>query len=146
MGAQYLAAIGRPVTPVPNNIIGAEGEATETVTPERTVGHYFAPMPAVYGTPFMIFLMEIAASRAIQSSLPEGWVSVGVDVSIRHLTATPLGETVTARATVTAVSEKLVTFDVEAHDGVNLIGRGTHTRAPIDLARFEQSLAARPAR
>lgn len=146
MGAQSLAACGRPVTTVPSIVVGAQGEATETVTPERTVGHYFAPMPAVYGTPFMIFLMEIAASHAIHASLPAGWVSVGVDVNIRHLAATPLGETVTARATVTAVTEKLVTFDVEAHDGVHLIGRGTHTRAPVELARFERSLAARPKR
>jgi predicted thioesterase len=91
----------------------------------------------------MIFLMEIAASNAIQASLPSGWVSVGVDVNIRHLAATPVGDTVTARATVTSVTEKLVAFDVQAHDGTNLIGRGTHTRAPIELARFERALAAR---
>jgi predicted thioesterase len=41
------------------------------------------------------------------------------------------------------VTDKLVSFDVEAHDGTNFIGRGTHTRAPIDLARFEKSLAGR---
>ena len=131
------------MNPLPSSVIDSEGEATVVVTPELTVGHFHPSMPAVYGTPFMIFLMEIAASQAIQASLPSGWVSVGVDVNIRHLAATPVGETVTARATVTSVTDKLVAFDVQAHDGTNLIGRGTHTRAPIELARFERALAAR---
>jgi fluoroacetyl-CoA thioesterase len=122
--------------------IGTTGEATVDVTPELTVGHLLAGMPMVYGTPYMIFLMESAAGNAIQASLPAGWVSVGVDVNIRHLAATPVGRTVTARATVTSVTEKLVTFDVEAHDGVKLIGKGTHSRAPVELARFERSLSA----
>jgi predicted thioesterase len=125
--------------------IGTTGDATVVVTPELTVGHLLAGMPMVYGTPFMIFLMESAAGNAIQASLPAGWVSVGVDVNIRHMAATPIGRTVTARATVTGVTEKLVTFDVEAHDGVKLIGKGTHTRAPVELARFERSLSAPPA-
>ena len=121
--------------------VGAEGEATTVVTPEVTVRHFHANMPEVYGTPFMIYLMEVAASNAIQSSLPAGWVSVGVDVNIRHLAATPVGRTVTARAKVTNVTDKLIEFEVQAHDGKNLIGKGTHSRAPIELARFEQALS-----
>ena len=99
-------------------------------------------MPEVYGTPFMIYLMEVAASNAIQHALPDGWVSVGVDVNIRHLAATPVGRTVTARAKVTSVTDKLIEFEVQAHDGKNLIGTGTHSRAPIDLARFERALSS----
>jgi predicted thioesterase len=124
--------------------IGSKGEATVIVTTELTVGHAIPLMPKVYSTPSMIFLMETAAGSAIQASLPPGWVSVGVDVNIRHMAATPVGRTVTASATVTSVSEKLVVFDVEAHDGTNLIGKGTHTRAPVELARFERALSAPP--
>ncbi len=124
--------------------VGAEAEATTVVTRELTVRHFVAGMPEVYGTPFMIYLMEIAASKAIQPALPPGWVSVGVDVNIRHLAATPVGRTATARARVTKVGEKLVEFEVEVHDGVNLIGKGTHSRAPIDLVRFEKALARSP--
>lgn len=121
--------------------VGAEGEATTVVTPEVTVRHFHANMPEVYGTPFMIYLMEVAASNAIEPGLPAGWVSVGVDVNIRHLAATPVGRTVTARARVTKVTEKLIEFEVEAHDGKNLIGKGTHSRAPVELARFERALS-----
>jgi predicted thioesterase len=121
--------------------VGAAGEATTIVTPELTVRHLHASMPAVYGTPFMIYLMEVAASHAVHCALPPGWVTVGVDVNVRHLAATPIGRTVTAKATVTAVAERLISFAVEAHDGVNLIGKGSHTRAPVELKRFEAGLA-----
>ena len=123
--------------------VGSTGEATVTVIPELTVGYLLPGMPKVFSTPAMIFLMETAAGNAVQASLPKGWVSVGVDVNIRHLAATAIGKTVTARATITAVGEKLVSFDVEAHAGEKLIGKGTHTRAPVELARFERSLSSK---
>ncbi|REK19082.1 MAG: thioesterase [Planctomycetota bacterium] len=97
-------------------------------------------MPEVYGTPFMIYLMEVAASLAIQPLLPPGWVSVGAEVNVRHLAATPVGHTVTASARVTAVADRLVHFAVEAHDGDELVGSGTHVRAVVDLAKFERRI------
>jgi predicted thioesterase len=119
--------------------------ATETtvVTREITVAHYRPGMPEVYGTPFMIYLMEVAAANAIQNALPEGWVSVGYEVHVRHLAATPIGRTVTATAEVLSLDDRLVTFSVEAHDGVEPIGSGTHVRACIDPARFAKRLAAK---
>jgi len=129
------------MNPVSGITVGTEAVETTVVTKEVTVRHFHDYMPEVYGTPFMIYLMEVAASNAVQPWLPSGWVSVGVDVNIRHLAATPLGRTVTARAKVTKVTEKLIEFEVEAHDGVNLIGKGTHSRAPINLERFEKSLS-----
>lgn len=123
-----------------NIAIGATGEASTVVGAEVTVRHFHPDMPAVYGTPFMIYLMKVASAKAVEASLPPGWVTVGFEVSVRDLAATPIGGKVTARAKVVAVTEQLVTFEVEAHDGVNLIGRGTHFRAPVDLKRFEAAL------
>ncbi len=120
--------------------VGAEAEATTVVTREVTVRHFHANMPEVYGTPFMIYLMEVAAGNAVQPGLPIGWVSVGVDVNIRHLAPTPVGRTVTAHARVTKVTDKLIEFEVQAHDGKKLIGKGTHSRVPVNLARFEETL------
>lgn len=132
------------MNPTERIALGATGEATTVVTLEVTVKHFHPAMPAVYGTPFMIYLMEVAASNAVQGELPEGWVTVGVEVSVRHLAATPVGRTVVATARVTAVTERIVTFEVEAHDGVNVIGRGTHARAPVELQRFEAAVNADP--
>ncbi len=122
---------------------GMEGSETTVVTREITVAHFHPEMPEVLGTPFMIYLMEVAASNAIQPLLPAGWVSVGTEVNVKHLAATPIARTVTATARVAAVSDLLVTFSVEAHDGAEQIGVGTHVRAAIDLARFERHLQAK---
>jgi predicted thioesterase len=123
--------------------VGASATFALEVTPEFTVRHHHDGMPAVFGTPFMIYAMEAAATRAIESYLPEGWVSVGYEVSVKHLAATPLGSTVTATATVTGKTDRLVSFAVEAHDGVELIGSGTHVRAPVELARLEKRASAK---
>lgn len=120
--------------------VGTVAEATTVVTKELTVRHFHADMPEVYGTPCMIYLMEVAASKAIQSCLPPGWVSVGFDINIRHLAPTPIGRIVTARAQVSKVTNKLIEFKVQAHDGNSLIGKGTHSRVPVFLENFEKSL------
>jgi fluoroacetyl-CoA thioesterase len=120
---------------------GATASEHVTVTRELTVAHYAAGMPEVYGTPLMIFLMEIAAAKAIERFLPPGWASVGTAVNVKHLAATPVGRVVTATARVVSVSGRSVTFDVDAHDGVERIGEGQHTRSVIELQRFMARVA-----
>jgi predicted thioesterase len=116
--------------------VGASATKSMEVTRDVTVAAFHEHMPEVFGTPMMIYLMEVAAADAIQEYLPEGWVSVGVVVNIKHLAATPVGCTVTAKAEVVAVGESTVSFAVEAHDGVEKIGEGAHVRAPVHVERF----------
>ena len=117
-----------------------EGQETVVVTREITVAHFHPEMPEVYGTPFMIYLMEVAATNAIQPYLPAGFTSVGTVVNVKHLAATPVGRKVTAKAKLQSLTDKTVTFAVESHDGHELIGAGTHTRAVIDVERFNRQL------
>jgi predicted thioesterase len=123
--------------------VGASASKSVVVARDMTVAHFHADMPEVYGTPMMIYLMEVAAAEAIAKFLPQGWGSVGALVNVKHLAATPVGFTVTARAEVVSVNERLVNFTVEAHDGVEKIGEGTHTRGIINLERFEARFRAK---
>src|SRR5215472_5533216 len=109
--------------------VGSSGTRSLVVTKDVTVARADETMPAVFATPMMILLMEMAAGDVIQPFLPEGWISVGVVVNVKHLAATPVGATVTAKAEVVAVGDNTVTFTVEAHDGIEKIGEGTHVRA-----------------
>src|SRR5215211_6453905 len=102
--------------------LGASASQSVIVTRELTVAHFHPDMPEVYGTPLMIYLMEVTAAEAIQKYLPVGWTSVGVSVNVKHLAATPTGLTVTASAEVISVDDRTVTFAVEAHDGIEKIG------------------------
>ena len=123
--------------------IGMTAEHTVTVTLEMTVGHFVANMPQVYATPMMILHMEMASGSAIASHLPEGFVSVGMDVNVRHLAATPVGRKVRALSRVVQIDPKSVVFEVEAWDGDRKIGDGTHRRGIVNALEFEKRFGVR---
>ena len=123
--------------------IGMAAEMTVTVTPEMTVGHFVENMPQVYATPIMILHMEMASGSAIARHLPDGFVSVGMDVKVRHLAATPIGRTVRAIARVVEIDRKSVVFEVEAWDGARKIGDGTHRRGIVNVVEFEKRFGVR---
>jgi len=118
--------------------IGMAGEKIVIVTSEMTVGHFVANMPQVYATPIMILHLEMASGSAIASHLPERFVSVGTDVKVRHLAATPVGRTVRAMSCVIDIDRKSVVFKVEAWDGDRKIGDGTHRRSIVNVTEFEK--------
>ena len=118
--------------------IGMAAEEIVVVTSEMTIGHFVAHMPQVYATPMMILHMEMASGAAIASHLPAGFVSVGMDVKVRHLAATPVGRAVRATSRVTQIDSKSVVFEVEAWDGDRKIGDGTHRRGIVNLLQFEK--------
>jgi fluoroacetyl-CoA thioesterase len=123
-----------------NISLGMTGQAEVVVTPEITVGGHVPDMPMVYGTPFMILLMEIASGRAIRDHLPEGFVSVGSHVDVRHLEPTPLGRRVVATSRVIEKTRTSVLFAVQAHDGERLIGEGRHRRGVVDGRGFGEKV------
>jgi predicted thioesterase len=118
--------------------VGLSAERLLTVTPELTVRHFVPHMPAVYGTPLMILEMELTSGDAIAAQLPDGWVTVGTEVDIRHLAATAVGRVVRTTAKVVAVERKVIRFEVEAFDGERKIGDGRHARGLVNIAEFSQ--------
>jgi fluoroacetyl-CoA thioesterase len=116
--------------------IGMSAERRLVVPAERTVGHFVPHMPMVYATPMMILEMEMASADAIAAQLQPGWVTVGTEVDIRHLAATPVGSQVRTTAKVIAVERRLIRFEVEAFDQSRRIGEGRHARALVDVASF----------
>jgi len=105
----------------------------------------FASMPAVFATAYLVGFAECAAMGVLAPFLEPGEGSVGVDVCFDHTAATPVGLTVTAVATATAVEGRTVSFVVELSDDAGPIGRGTHRRAIIDRAKFDARVAAKAA-
>ena len=94
----------------------------------------------VLATPAMMALMENAAMLAVAPHLPEGSTTVGGHISVSHIKPTPVGETVTATATVIKVDGKKIEFDVKAHCGDILLGEGTHLRFIVDREKFMSRL------
>ena len=123
--------------------VGATATQEIAVTRDMTVAHFHEHMPEVYGTPIMIYHLEVTAEAAIREYLPEGWITVGVVVNVKHLAATPVGAKVTTRAEVIEVEDHTIKFAVEAHDGFEKIGEGIHVRAPVEMERFMRRLNAK---
>ena len=116
--------------------VGMKGEVVTQVEREDTAAEVGSGSLLVYATPCMVALMEGAACEAIASALPEGQTSVGTELNIKHVSATPVGLEVRAEAEVTAVDGKVITFEIKAFDEAGLIGDGTHKRAVINAQRF----------
>ncbi len=116
--------------------VGMMGEVATEVEREDTAAEVGSGSLLVYATPCMVALMEGAACEAIAEAIPEGKTSVGTELNISHIAATPVGMQVRATAEVTAVEGSVITFKVEAFDEAGKIGEGTHKRAVITTQRF----------
>jgi fluoroacetyl-CoA thioesterase len=123
--------------------IGMSAERMLVVPPERTVGYLVAGMPMVYATPMMILEMELVSGDAINRYLEPGWVTVGTEVDIRHLAATPVGAKVRTTARVIAVERRVIRFAVEAFDESRRIGEGRHARGLVNVEAFTKRFAAK---
>ena len=123
---------------------GARGSFTMIVTPEHLANRFKdSTLPPVLATPVMIMAMENAALEALKPYFDAGESAVGTRIDVTHLAPTPVGRRVVAHAEVTGSNGRQIEFVVSALDGTEEIGRGTHSRALIDLARFTQRLSAK---
>ena len=116
---------------------GATAEVERVVTPEITADALGNPGVTVLATPFVVCLLENAASAVIVPHLPAGAGTVGTMVEMKHLAATPLGMKVRARATLIETDGKRFLFRVEAFDEVEKIAEGRHERYVVpDIRKF----------
>ena len=116
--------------------VGMSGSVSTLAEREDTALEVGSGSLLVYATPCMVALMEGAACAAINAALPEDKTTVGIELSIKHTSATPVGLEVTAHAEVAAVDGSVITFHVTAEDESGPIGEGTHKRAVISTQRF----------
>lgn len=118
--------------------------ASKTVPALYPEAPEFVAMPEVFATGFLVGFLEWACIKAINRHLD--WPTeqtVGTYIDVSHEAATPPGLEVVARVKLVQVEGRKLTFEVEAHDGVDLIAKGRHERFVIDRARFEAKLAGK---
>ena len=120
--------------------IGMNAERRLVVPREQTVGHLLAGMPMAFATPMMILQMELASGDAIRTHLDPGWVTVGTEVDIKHLAASPVGATVRTTSKVIAVERRVIRFEVASFDGERKIGEGRHARGLVNIEAFNKRL------
>jgi fluoroacetyl-CoA thioesterase len=104
----------------------------------------FQEMPRVFATGFLVGLLEWACIQAVKPQLD--WPdeqTVGTYIDVSHSAATPPGLEVRVLVKLMQVDGRRLVFEVEAHDGMDLISKGTHERYVIDRARFAQKAAGK---
>ena len=120
------------------------------VPENKTVPHLlpespeFQAMPEVLATGFMVGLFEWTCIQAINPHID--WPreqTVGIDVKLNHIAATPPGLTVTVNVKLEEVEGRKLVFSIVADDGIDKISEGTHDRFIIDAAKFNAKMAAK---
>lgn len=123
-------------------------EAGASATIERLVGveHTAAAVGsgdmAVLATPQALAWCEAATVAAVAAALPPGETTVGIEVRLDHVRATPVGATVTIHADLVEVEGRRLTFAVAASDDRAEIASGQVVRMVVDRARFMERVSA----
>ena len=121
--------------------IGTVGEMKFVVAPEHVIDFATGGMPAVLSTPRLIALIERTARESMYPFLTETERTVGGEIEIRHLAPTPLGQNVTITTRVIHTESKAIDFQFEVRDEHEIIARGLHKRAVIDVESFTKRVA-----
>lgn len=95
----------------------------------------------VLATPRLLALAEQATVRAIADDLAPGQTSVGTEVTLRHLAASPIGTHVEIDAELTEVDGRRLVFAFTARDRHAVVATGTIERVVVDRERFLARLA-----
>ena len=116
--------------------IGTSGEMRFAVDQSHVIDFATDGMPAVLSTPILIGLLERTSRQTLAPFLDMDERSVGMEVELRHMAPTPIGQKVTCTARVIGAQGAQVTFQVEARDQHEVIARGVHKRAVIRVGSF----------
>ena len=125
---------------------GLSGTAEIVVGTRDTAPHVGSGKIGVLATPIMVNVMEAAALQAVERFMPSGHQTVGTHLDVRHYAATPVGLRVRARAELTRIEGRTLTFSIVAEDERERIGEGTHERLIINVERFDQRMQKKLAR
>lgn len=100
----------------------------------------------VYATPELVRDIENTCRNLLLECIDEGQDSVGTQVDISHIAATPIGMWADITVTVVSVDGRAVRFDISANDPVEKICRGSHSRFIVDvdktLARVKEKASS----
>lgn len=94
----------------------------------------------VFSTPALVAFMENTALQAIDD-LQKGQTTVGVEINVQHLKASPIGEVLTAEAQLLSHEGRAYEFEVVVKDSSgDVVGKAFHKRFAVDSERFMQKL------
>jgi|SRR5579883_299131 len=131
---------------MPTIPVGLKGEMRRRVTDDIAINFLGLDGARVLATPAMIMLLEMTCRDSILPHLDPGFDSVGTEVNVKHLAATPMGWEARFESEVIAIDDRRVKFKVAAFDDKEQIAEGTHERFVINVERFAKRLGEKLSR
>ncbi|MBR5784849.1 MAG: thioesterase family protein [Bacteroidales bacterium] len=119
---------------------GIENQLSKIVKDADSAATHGSGLLPVFATPAMVAFMEQTAHCSVGDFLPEGCTTVGIEINVKHIKATPLGMSVNCQSKLTKVDGKRLYFDIKAYDEVGQIGEATHVRYIVDSQKFMDKL------
>lgn len=116
--------------------IGSKASVVTLVTNENTAITAKSGSLPVYGTPYLVALMENASCVCVAPFLNEGDTTVGTRMDVRHTAPTPIGMQITAEAELVEQDGRTLRFKVTAYDDSGEVGNGIHERVIVHSEPF----------
>ena len=116
--------------------VGAKGDLHVEVTEQNAISFLGLADARVLATPWLIMYLEMTSRDTVKPFLLDGQDTVGTQVNVRHLAATPIGLQARFHAEVIELEGRRVRFRVEAWDDREKIAEGEHGRFIVDIERF----------
>ncbi len=121
--------------------VGLQGHQTKMVEKKDTAKSFGSGLAEVFATPALVALMELTAYTSIESLLPPGYSTVGIQINVQHKKASLPGAIITCKSEVTHIDGKKIFFNLMAWDENGEIGSAEHIRYLINSEEFVQKLA-----
>ncbi len=116
-----------------------------TVDESRTIS-FMGDEVRVYATPNLLYDIEMTCRDLLLEHIDDGQDSVGTHIDLTHLAATPMDMWVELTVTVESVNGRAVDFEFRAHDPVEQVCHGKHSRFIVDvdktIARLKGKISA----
>ena len=123
--------------------VGAVGKAHLKVTENELAVNVGSGSLEVFATPVMVMLMEKSACNCVAEYMENDETTVGTELNVKHVSASPVNSDITAEAELTEVNGREFTFTIKAYDNAGLIGEGTHKRFLVFGEKFTAKAKAK---
>jgi len=116
--------------------IGLKGEKEMLVESRHLASAPGGTGTEALSTHFLVLLMELASRDAIENLLPEGKMTVGTLIRIRHFGNVPLGSRIRSVSVLKEIDGRRLVFDVVAFDDSGKVAEGRNEQLIVSQDRF----------
>lgn len=122
---------------------GIKGKQKTVVSNENTAKACESGSLEVFATPALAALMEKTCMLSVCELLDEGFTTVGTELDIKHIAATPVGAEVVCESELIEIDRRRLVFKITASDCAGVISNGVHTRFIVEIERFMNKAQAK---